>query len=131
MKPAIKLSAKVIQTRILRPGDTVGYGNTFQVTDPMRIATISLGYADGWPRSAAGGAAYFRGKRLPFVGRTSMDTMTIDISESTDQEIRAGTSVDILNDVQTIDDVAKLSGTIAYEVLTGLGNRFHRKYLSA
>jgi alanine racemase len=129
MLPVVQMSAKVIQTRELQSGDAVGYGNSFRATGPMRIAAISLGYADGWPRSASeGAAAYFEGIRLPFVGRVSMDTITIDVSELSAGALKPGSLVELINEMQTVDHVAHLAGTIGYEILTGLGRRFHRKY---
>lgn len=127
MHQAVRLDAKVIQTRALEPDIGVGYGHSFRTTGPLRAATIALGYADGWPRRAAA-AAFFKGKRLPFVGRVSMDSIVLDISALKPDELEAGGLVELIGDNQTIDDIALLSGTIGYEILTGLGRRFHRRY---
>ncbi len=129
MRPVIRLSAKVIQTRELQAGTGVGYGHSFRAAGPLITATISLGYADGWHRKAAG-AAFFNGVRLPFAGRVSMDCIIIDISALPPGTLRSGDLVDLIDEKQTVDDVAKFSGTIGYEVLTGLGQRFHRRYVS-
>lgn len=130
MLPVVRLAAKVIQTREL-PGDVgVGYGHTFRTKEPLALATISLGYADGWHRRAAG-AAFFKGIRLPFAGRVSMDSIILDISALAPGSLKAGDLVDLIGESQTVDDVAGLAGTIGYEILTGLGNRFHRRYIGA
>ncbi|SFT41820.1 alanine racemase [Mesorhizobium sp. YR577] len=127
MREVIRLSAKVIQTRMLETDIGVGYGHTFRTTGQLRAATISLGYADGWHRRAAAGA-FFNGVRLPFVGRVSMDSIIIDISALPEGALKAGDLVEMIGSHQTVDDVAGHAGTIGYEVLTGLGHRFHRIY---
>ncbi len=127
MRAVVRLSAKVIQTRTLEADIGVGYGHTFRTTGPLRTATISLGYADGWHRRAAAGA-FFDGVRLPFVGRVSMDSIIIDISALPEGALKGGDLVEMIGSHQTVDDVAGHAGTIGYEVLTGLGHRFHRIY---
>lgn len=127
MRAVAHLAAKVIQTRTLIGGVGVGYGHTFRAEGPLRAATISLGYADGWHRRAAAGA-YFDGVRLPFIGRVSMDSIIIDISALPEGALKAGDLVEIIGPNQTLDVVAGHAGTISYEVLTGLGRRFHRIY---
>lgn len=129
MLPVVRLEAKVLQTRVLDAGSTVGYGQTFRAEKPLRTATIAIGYADGWPRRAAG-AAFWRGIRLPFIGRVSMDSIVVDASSlPSGDEPAPGDFVEVIGTSQTVDDIADLSGTIGYEILTGLGRRFHRRYL--
>lgn len=128
MRQVVHLAAKVIQTRYLSEGIGVGYGHAFRTTGPMRAATISLGYADGWPRRAQG-AAFLDGVRLPFIGRVSMDSIILDISALEPGRLQAGDLVEVIGPHQTVDDVAALAGTIGYEILTGLGRRFHRRYV--
>lgn len=128
MRPVITLESKVIQTRDVPKGEGVGYGHTFRAKKAIRTATISFGYADGWQRSAVG-SAFFKGRALPFLGRVSMDSIVLDISSLPEGAIHAGDLVELIGPNQSVDDVAKLSGTIGYEVLTSLGDRFHRVYL--
>jgi alanine racemase len=128
MLPVVGLTAKVIQTRELPPDTGVGYGHSFRSAGPLAVATISLGYADGWHRRAAG-AAFFKDVRLPFAGRVSMDSIVLDISALPPGTLKAGDLVDLIGESQTVDDVAGFGGTIGYEVLTGLGRRFHRRYI--
>ena len=127
MRQAVRLEAKVIQARDLESGIGVGYGHVFRTTAPLRAATIALGYADGWPRRASA-AAWVHGKKLPFAGRVSMDSVILDVSVLGPAELKPGDLVELIGDRQTIDDLAALSGTIGYEILTGLGRRFHRRY---
>lgn len=128
MRQVVRLAAKVIQTRELTAGAGVGYGHDFQTSAPMRTATISLGYADGWPRRAVA-AAWLEDTRLPFVGRVSMDSIILDVSTLSPDRLKAGDLVELIGAHQTVDDVAALSGTIGYEILTALGSRFHRVYV--
>src|SRR5690606_28572883 len=94
---------------------------------PRRLATLALGYADGWPRSLGGiGAAWHRGVRLPIVGRISMDSLTIDISDLSDSALAEGDFVEMIGPSQSLATVALEAGTIAYEMLTRLGPRHAR-----
>ncbi|MDW6021548.1 alanine racemase [Mesorhizobium sp. BAC0120] len=127
MQQVVQLAAKVIQIRELPAGAGIGYGHDFQAGAPMRTATISLGYADGWLRGGAA-AAWLEDTRLPFVGRVSMDSIILDVSSLSPDRLKAGDLVELIGARQTVDDVAALSGTIGYEILTSLGGRFHRVY---
>lgn len=127
MLPVVRLEAKVIQTRSLPPGVGVGYGHTARTRGRMMAATISLGYADGWHRRAAS-AAWFEGVRLPFLGRVSMDSIILDISALPEGALKEDDLVELLGPSQSVDAAAGHAGTIGYEILTSLGNRFHRVY---
>jgi alanine racemase len=130
MQPVVRLQAKVIQTRTVEAGDYVGYGATYRAGGRRRLATVSVGYADGWLRSFSNrGCALFDGMRLPIVGIVSMDTCTLDISEVEAGRIAAGSRVDLISAEQPVDAVAALAGTIGYEILTGLGARYYRDYV--
>ncbi|MGX5843379.1 alanine racemase [Mesorhizobium sp. ArgA1] len=130
MLPVVRLEAKIVQTRSIEKGAGVGYGHAFLASGPLRVATISLGYADGWHRRAAS-AAWFDGVRLPFVGRVSMDSIILDISALPAGRLREGDLVELLGPSQSVDDAAGHAGTIGYEILTSLGPRFHRRYVHA
>jgi alanine racemase len=127
MRRAVRLEAKVIQTRDLEQDTGIGYGHAFRTTAPLRAATIALGYADGWPRRAVA-AAWHHGRKLPFAGRVSMDSIILDASVLGPNELKPGDLVELIGKRQMVDDIAALSGTIGYEILTGLGRRFHRRY---
>lgn len=128
MRPVARLQAKVVQTREIGDGVGIGYGYASRARATMRLATISLGYADGWHRRAAA-AAFWRGTRLPFAGRVSMDSIILDISTLPPGALVPGDLVDLMGAEQTVDQVADSAGTIGYEILTGLGKRFHRRYV--
>ncbi|MDX8519019.1 alanine racemase [Mesorhizobium dulcispinae] len=130
MLPVVRLQAKVAQTRSVEEGAGIGYGHTYHSRGPLRLATISLGYADGWHRRAAS-AAWFEGVRLPFVGRVSMDSIILDISALPAGRLGEGDLVELIGQSQSLDDAAAHAGTIGYEILTSLGARFHRRYIGA
>jgi alanine racemase len=130
MKPVVRLSVRVIQTHTVPPGTLVGYGGSHHTQSEMRLATLAAGYADGLPRSLSDrGAAYALGQRLPIVGRVSMDSMTIDITSLPTDALQLGSLVELIGADQTLEDLARDAGTIAYEILTGLGHRYHRQYI--
>jgi alanine racemase len=130
LRPVVRLQGKVMQTREIAPGTPVGYGHSWQCEQPTRIATVSVGYADGWLRSLSNrGAAWFDGVKLPLVGKVSMDTITLDASALPAGVLQPGTLVDLINDHQDVDAVAAQAGTIGYEILTSLGHRYARRYV--
>lgn len=132
LSAVVKLEVQVIQTRTVPAGAKVGYGGDFTACTEMRLATISAGYADGLPRSLGNrGAAYFGGTRLPIVGRVSMDSITIDISALPAGTLRLGSYVELIGQHQTLDQIARDAGTISYEILTSLGQRYRRIHKSA
>jgi len=126
-RSAVRLTARVLAVRNIQAGDSVGYNATWRAACPSRIATIGIGYADGWHRSLSGrGAAIFDGTPVPLVGRVSMDLTTFDVTDH--PAIQPGAWLELLGQTQTPDDVARAAGTNGYEVLTSLGRRFHRVY---
>lgn len=129
MSQAARLDAKVLQIRKIDRPQTVGYGATHRAERPTRVATIAAGYADGWLRSLSNrGFAIVNGIKAPFIGRVSMDLITIDASSLPD--LKPGDFVELMGTHLTSDHVANLAGTIGYEVLTRLGARFHRRYVN-
>lgn len=129
LSAVVKLQAHILQIRTLSKGDRVGYGLTWRADGPRRVATIATGYADGFARQGAEqGCAWFGAQRLPILGRISMDSMTVDISDVPEGQIAADDTVDLLNASYGVDAVAEAEGTIGYEVLTSLGRRYHRIY---
>ena len=124
-KSVVELSLPVIQTRALVPEETVGYGATWIAHRPSLIATLSTGYADGLIRAMSGRAVvYANGKPCPIAGRVSMDLITVDVTHLTD----IPEHMEILCEQQSIDQLADEAGTIGYEILTSLGNRYDRRY---
>jgi alanine racemase len=126
----VGLAAPVIQTRGLAAGEGVGYGLTGSAAAARRLATIGIGYADGWPRSLGPrGAGFFQGVRLPIVGRVSMDSVTLDVTALPGNRPRPGDSIQMIGPSQSVADVAADAGTVAHEILTGFGRRLERRYL--
>jgi len=127
LQSVVRLDARILQIRTIEAGTGVGYGLDHVASSSQRLATIAMGYADGWPRSLGGkGAAWHEGVRLPIVGRISMDSLTIDISALAEDCLSEGHFVELLGPSQSLADVASDAGTIAYEILTGLGLRHAR-----
>lgn len=123
------LHAPILQTRNVRPGESVGYDAIFTAERPMTVAIIAAGYADGVLRSAQPrGYGWLQGAPRPFLGRISMDLIALDVSGC---DARAGDSVELLGPNSALDDVAARAGTIAYEVLTRLAPRVARRYVGA
>ena len=132
MEPVVSLVAGIIQTRAVPAGAGIGYGLTAAARTDRVIATIGVGYADGWPRRLGGrGYAIVGGYRVPIVGRISMDSMLIDVSDIPDAARQPGAAVELIGLHQTIDDVACDAETISYEILTQLGARYARRYVGA
>src|SRR5690606_2927283 len=121
---------RIVQIRDVAPATGVGYALSHVTAEPRRLATLGIGYADGWPRSLSGrGAAWFGGTRLPIIGRVSMDSMTIDVSALPDGMIGVGDFVELIGPSQSPADVARDAGTIDHEILARLGSRYQRIYL--
>jgi alanine racemase len=132
MHPVVTLTARIAQLRNIPAGTGVGYGLTFHAARATRIATIPVGYADGWPRCLGNaGFAWIAGLRVPIVGRVSMDSMTLDVTDVPDADLYPGAPVELIGPHQSIDQVAADAGTIAYEILTQLSRRYDRVYRPA
>ncbi|WP_294322426.1 alanine racemase [uncultured Sphingomonas sp.] len=131
MQPVVTLDARIVQWRDVPAGTGVGYGLTSVAAHDRRIATLSYGYADGWPRMLSNrGAAYVAGVRAPIAGRVSMDSICIDVTDvPLDLLIGAG-HAELIGPHQTIDQVAADAGTIAYEILTSLRHRHARRIVA-
>ena len=129
MRPVVRLHAQVLQVRTINSGDGVGYNATWRARRDSRIATIPLGYADGWPRTLSNrGHAIFDGVAAPLVGRVSMDLTTYDVTDL--PAVVAGTWLEVIGPGRTPDDIAADAGTNGYEVLTSLWTRYAREYVS-
>lgn len=130
MRAAVRLRARILQTRDVPPGARVGYNGVWTAPRPSRIATVSVGYADGYPRALTNrAAACFDGQAVPLVGRVSMDLSTFDITDLPGAV--AGSWLDLIGPGMTLDEVASRAGTNGYEILTQLGSRYRRVYLGA
>ena len=129
LKQVIKLYSRILQIRTLSRGASVGYGASYRASEETRIATVGLGYADGYLRSLSNCSwVFFNGVRLPVIGRISMDYITINITKIASEKIKTGDFIEIINDKFTLDDLATLANTVPHELLTRLGTRHHRIY---
>jgi alanine racemase len=141
MRAVVALEGKIVQVRTVAVGETVGYNATWTARGRHRLATVSVGYADGFPRAAsrtdakiaegiAAGEAIVGGRRCPFVGRVSMDLIVVDVTEVPDGAAKRGDPVTLIGGDLTIDEVGRRAGTIGYEILTSLGRRYARNYVT-
>ncbi len=132
MRQAIRLQGRILQVRRVDSGWTVGYGATHRFAGPARVAAVGVGYADGYLRSLGNrGSAFIGGRRVPVVGRVSMDLITLDVSGLAEAETRPGDLVDLIGPDNPVDALAAEAGTIGYEILTSLGSRYARRYVGA
>jgi alanine racemase len=125
LKPVMSLSGKIMQIRDISAGETVSYGASFTAAKAMRIAVISLGYADGVPRALSDcGFVSCNGQKLPITGRVCMDYTMVD---ATNTEINNGDTVEFWGNSLLADDVATKLDTISYTLFTGVGERVKRE----
>lgn len=134
MARVVALETSVLQVREVPVGETVGYSATWRAQRPSRIALLPVGYFDGYFRSLSrtnqhGDARVsIGGQFAPLAGRVSMDTIAVDVTDIAGEKVRRGTTVELLGPNIGVDDVARWSGTISYEVLTSFGARYARIY---
>ena len=130
MQPVVHLEAKILQVRDVDSPQTVGYGATHPVSGPGRLATVAAGYADGLHRMLGNrGYGILGGVRVPVVGRISMDLTTFDVSAVPRPLAFPGASIQLIGADHPVDELAAEAGTIGYEILTSLGQRYGRVYL--
>ena len=127
LRPAMSLRAEVIALREVQAGETVGYGGSWQATHDTRIATVSCGYADGYPRHAPTGTpVWLQGQRVPLAGRVSMDMLCVDVGVL--PSVQLGSVVELWGQRLPVDEVARAAGTLGYELLTRVTARVPRRY---
>ena len=129
MKQVIRLQGKILQIREIDTHQTVGYGATHRAEKRTKIATVAVGYADGYLRYLSNrGSAHIGDYRVPLVGRVSMDLTTFDVTDVPGNLVHPGALIDLIDQSITVDALAEDADTIGYEILTGLGARYHRVY---
>ncbi len=129
MANPVRLEARILQIRHVGAPETIGYGASHAITEPRRIATVPIGYADGYHRAGSNtGFATIDGHKAPIVGRVSMDLITLDVTDVPEHLAQPGVMAEFLGEYRTPDDIARDWQTIPYEVLTGLGQRYARAY---
>lgn len=131
-RPALRWVAEVVHTKDLRAGETIGYGRTFTADRDMRIATVAVGYGDGYHRMVSNrGWMLLRGQRAPIVGRVCMDQTMVDVTEIPD--VTAGDEAVLIGgqdgDFISAEELATWAGTISYEVLLAITQRVPRLYI--
>lgn len=132
MAQVVSLKGKILQTHLIDTPRSVGYGATHRVERGRRIATVAVGYADGYFRALSGSArAHVGHTPVQVVGRVSMDLITVDVTDVPESDVRPGNFIDLIGTHHTVDDLAREAGTIGYEVLTSLGPRYARHYIGA
>ena len=133
LRPVMTLKARVALVRDLPAGSSVSYGRTFTTQRPSRIATLSIGYADGLPRSVSGrdAAVLIGGQRCPIVGRVTMDLTNVDVTDVLG--VKTGDEVVVIGrqagEEITAFEVADRASTIPWEIFTGIGSRVTRVYV--
>ncbi|MDN2567699.1 alanine racemase [Aquibium sp. A9E412] len=140
MRPVVTAEARVVQVRRAAAGETVSYGAPRPLDRDTLIAVVAAGYADGYPRSAsgagvplrdrvaAGAAGWIGGRTVPLLGRVTMDLTMFDVTDLGPDAVAVGDTIELFGPNMPIDAVAAAAGTIGYELLTGLGRRYHRRY---
>ena len=122
LSPVMTLVANIIAIQTVHIDETVGYGDTWQASRETTLATVAIGYADGYPRNTKSGTPVFINNQIaPIVGRVSMDMITVDITDLS--EINVGDMVELWGKNIPINTVAKASGRINYELLTQVSKR--------
>ena len=132
VRPALTLVSRVVYFKVVRSGNTVGYGASWRAPHDTRVATIPIGYGDGFPRALSSrGQVLIQGQRRPLIGRVCMDQFMVDLGPdgsawNEDDVVLIGRQGDA---TLSAEDMAQLAGTISYEILTGLNERIPREYV--
>jgi len=130
IEPVVTVKARILQLRDIDAGSSIGYGASFVAKGKMRVATVGIGYADGYMRSLSNcGVVEVAGQRAPVVGRISMDLVCVDVTTLSRDAVSEGDWATMIGGSVSLEEVAALAGTIDYEILTTLGARLERIYL--
>lgn len=128
VQTVMSLKSRVTLVRVLPTGHGVSYGRQFVTTRPTRVATIGVGYGDGYPRHLSGNGAevFLRGRRFPLLGRVTMDQIMVDVTGA--DEVAEGDEVELFGTHIPAAEVAQKAGTIPWEIFTGITPRVERRY---
>ncbi len=134
LKPAMELKSFVTYVKNVEPGREISYGGTFTSKGTMKVATIPVGYGDGYPRNLSGqGYVLVRGKKAPILGRICMDQMMVDVSGIPD--VTEGQMVTLLGqegkEKIQVEDLARWGGGFHYEIVCNIGKRVPRIYIKS
>ena len=139
--PVVTAETRILQIRHAKAGETVSYGATQVLARDSRLAIVSTGYADGYHRALSGsgvplrqsvqqgGFGFVAGRRVPVAGRITMDLTIFDVTDVPEGDIRAGDYIELFGQNISLDEAARAAGTIGYELLTSLGNRYQRLHI--
>jgi alanine racemase len=131
LEPVLSLRTRIMALHRMAPGGEVSYGGLWRASRESSIATLPIGYADGYPRHIEGAQVLIRGKRADVVGAVCMDMMMVDVTDI--PGVAVGDDVILIgrsgNETLSADDLARWSGTISYEILCGISKRVPRIYL--
>jgi alanine racemase len=133
LAPVMSVKTRIVHIQRLKEGDKVGYGMRYAAPSDRTIAVLPVGYGDGFPRVRNEGAVLIHGKRAPLVGGTSMDAITVDISDIAEAKLWDEVVIMGSQGGETIDvhDVAALKKTVSYDVLTNWRRRLRRVYIDS
>ena len=127
LRPVMSLGSEIMAIRDIAPGEGVGYGHRWRAEAPARIGTVSVGYADGYPRHAKNGTpVWVKGRRAALVGTVSMDMITVDLTGR--EDVTVGDPVELWGPNVPVNEVAACAGTIGYDLLAGMPARLPRVY---
>lgn len=141
MLPVVTAEARILRIREVKAGQTISYGATVTVERDSRIAVAGIGYADGFHRAGSGngvplrnvrtegGRGWIAGQRVPVLGRITMDLTMFDITGLKERSADVGDRIELFGSNIGIDEAARAAGTVSYEMLTSLGNRYLRRYV--
>ncbi len=123
--PVMTFKSVVSMVKTLNTGDTVSYGRTFTISEPTKVATVTAGYGDGYPRALSGkGYVVINGKPAKILGRVCMDQFMVDVSDI--ENVKRGDEVILFGKEPTATDVADICGMINYEIICGISKRVPR-----
>lgn len=129
IKSVFQIDGTILQLRKLEAGQAVGYDATWTAEKPCHIATINIGYADGYPQLFGNcGWAYLKNTKVPIVGRVSMDMITLDVTDINPELVKVGGMVELIGGHITLEMASEVSTLSQYEILTGVGDRYQRIY---
>ena len=126
LRPAMMLRSEVIAVKDVARGETVGYGGAWRAARPTRMAVVAAGYGDGYPRSVPSGTPVrINDHRAPLIGRVSMDMLTVDVTDL--PGVATGDPVVLWGDGVPVEEIARMAGTIPYELICGVSQRVHHE----
>ncbi|MBX3486927.1 MAG: alanine racemase [Candidatus Paracaedibacteraceae bacterium] len=125
----MELWGRIYQIQDVAVGQSIGYSQTFVAANARRVATIGVGYADGYPWAMANkGYVFIAGQKCPILGRVSMDVITVDVTDIPESQLEIGGWAQLVGRDIPVDEIAKTAGTVPYEILLRMGDRFRRVY---